>query len=690
MSTLQRRGVKSVLPGLGLVASACAHAATGLPWQVWESPARFAALDAGDIVVMQSSECPGGCRYDRSNRGPEPAAENPYPLRWVYRDGDEVVLFDERGPGALTRFWMTTGDGISRCIDPSIRVLFRFDGAGTPALDLPLAALFDGTTAPFTPPLVADRLDSSGGFVSRMPIAYAQSLRISLLNAESAPSACDPSGWRLLWYQFSAHRLAADRPVMSFVPGTDVPGWRAFLATPPGSDPWHGLLVPQPFSFVAEAGVPLLVANRTGSGWLRGIRLDVPPAARPAVRLRLWFDGELAVDLALADFFATDAAGSARGLLFGEGADGVLYAWWPMPYANEARVELLVAGQPGDTLALSGSLAFDDAAPPSDGTRFHASAGEQCTAAGTMALLDARGAGKLVGLSARYRADGIVDRAYLEGDERIKIDDATAPAWTGTGVEDLHDGGFYFDQGPFRRGLAGAPVIDVDGSGTTSAYRVFATDPPTYASALQVSQEAGLSPAQPVPTCARHVLYGYRRAQPLVVPYARFEVGDPAAPAWNGWEPADPASCAVRHGLFGDEPPSARTAMVCRSSGGASRFHFRIDAAATAPLRLRRTIDVGSGSPGSVAGAPAARVVIDGVTVGRFPPAAANPVRRWQQQEIVLGIAPVPGLLAFEIVHEHDAFAAAASDSAWELRGGWTDRVFAGGFDAADPVTVSP
>ena len=132
-------------------------ARSGLPWEIWESPARLATLDAGDIVLERSSHCLDGCRYDRSNPGPEDPADNPYPLRWLYRDGDEAVLFDERGPGAITRFWLTTGFGASTCIDPAIRVRFYLDGAATPALDVPLAALFDGSTLPFTPPLVADR-----------------------------------------------------------------------------------------------------------------------------------------------------------------------------------------------------------------------------------------------------------------------------------------------------------------------------------------------------------------------------------------------------------------------------------------------------------------------------------------------------------------------------------------------------
>lgn len=655
--------------------------AASLPWEVWESPARFAALDADDIVVEHSSHCPDGCRYDRSNQGPESLLDNPYPQRWLYRDGAEVVLFDERGPGALTRFWMTTGDGVSRCIDPSIRVRFRLDGEDIPRLDVPLAALFDGSMPPFTAPLALDRLSSSGGYVSRVPIAYAQSLRISLLNAESAQSACDPSGWRLLWYQFHAHRLKPGATVTSFIPGTGSPGLRDFLATPPGSDPWNGMLVAQPFASSVTPPALVTLATRTGSGWLRGVRLDVAPSARAHVALRLWFDGVLTVDMPVADFFAASGSGSARSVLSGEGTDGVLYAWWPMPYAQEARVELVASGPAGVAVPVSGSLAFDNTASPPDSAPFHATLTSQCTAAGDMPVFAHRGAGKLVGLAARYRADGVIDRAYLEGDERVQVDDAPAPAWYGTGVEDLHDGGFYFDQGAFLRELGGAGLVDVDGSGETAAYRVFATDPVVYTSALRLTQEAGLSPAQPVPTCARHVVQGYRRDRPTVVSYGRFEVGDAAAVAAHAYVLPPSATCATQVGMFGDEPPTPRSASVCRTTGGSTRFHFVLREAAGS-LRLRRTIDVGIGMPGSIAGAPAANVIVDGVTVGRFPPAASNPARRWQQQEILLGVAAQAGVLELEVVPEFSALAASHGESAWELRGGWIDTLFADGFDA--------
>lgn len=668
--------------GMGLVRAPPACAA--LPWEAWTSPAQFAQLDPADIVVELSSRCPGGCRYDRSGIGPENPLENPYPWRWLYRDGEEVVLLDERGPGALTRIWMTTGDGVSRCIDPAIRVRFRLDGEATPSLDMPLAALFDGSIPPFTPPLVADRLGSSGGYVSQVPIAYVQSLRVSLLNAESGTSPCDPSNWRLLWYQFTVHRIAPGTKVERFSPSMEFPAWRAFLSAA-GADPWSGMLAPQAFAGVLAPDTATTVATLAGGGWLRGLRLDVPVAARAHVALRIVVDGETAVDMPLVDYFATAATATlpARSALFGEDSGGTLYAWWPMPFAASAHVELVGSADLPMPIAIAGSFAVDPSPPPVAAGRYAALLEDTCVAEGDVLLHADRGAGKLVGISARYRADGVASRIYLEGDERAAIDDAITPAWYGTGVEDFYAGGFYFDQGAFAGPLAGATEVDPDGTATTAAYRIMPTDALVYSSALRLVQEAGLSPAQTLPMCIRHVVHRYRQARPLSVRVARFDVATPQAVDAHAHELPANATCSVHAGTYADEPPSARSAGVCRYASGTSRFTFQLPEAVSM-LRLRRTFDGTGGTPGTTAGAPAAEVRIGGSPVGWFPPAASDPLRRWQEQEIVLGGAHGPGPLALEIVPQFSAHAAMHNESAWELRSSWIDTIHVDGFDPAD------
>ncbi|MEZ5461377.1 DUF2961 domain-containing protein [Dokdonella sp.] len=657
--------------------------AFGLPWEIWQSPQRLASLDAADRVVEHSSHCPQGCRYDRSNAGPESPEANPTPLRWLYRDGAEVVVLDERGPGALTRFWMTTGNGVSTCIDPAIRIQFRFDGAAEPQLDLPLASLFDGSKMPFTPPLVADRFSSSGGFVSRVPMAYAQSLRISLSGAESGANPCTGDDFGLLWYQFITHRLPFGSEIATFNPMQDFPAWRNFLDQR-GGDPWNAMLAPQAFQDTLQPGASLPLASRAGSGWLRGIRMLVPIDRRPHIHLRVVVDDEIAVDMPLADFFATpeQASVQTRSVFFGEDAVGRLYSWWPMPYRQGASLELVAGPALDSAVAVSGDLSVDtEPVPPSAG-RFIASLADRCTDAGEFELLEERGAGKIVGVAARYRADGVATRGYLEGDERVVLDDAITPVWYGTGVEDFFDAGFYFDGGAFSSALSGASEVDPDGNGTTSAYRILATDPIAYSRSIRWTQEAGYSPGLPVPTCLRSVVYRYQGSRPLAVSLGRFEVGDAIQAARYHYQASPWANCATQSGQYSNEPPRNRTALDCRYSEGLSRFAFTPPQIA-GPLRLRRTFDAAYGIPGTLASASAAEVRVNGVRAGWFPPAAANRARRWQEQEVLLADLPGASQLEFEIVPESGSHAAGFGESAWELLGGWVDPVFSDTFDGS-------
>lgn len=662
--------------------------AAGLPWEIWESPSRLATLDAGHVVLERSSHCLDGCRYDRSNRGPEDAADNPYPSRWLYRDGDEAIVFDERGPGAVTRIWLTTGFGVSTCIDPAIRARFYVDGAAAPALDVPLAALFDGSTPPFTSPLVSDRTQSSGGYVSHVPIAYAQSLRIALANADNGgTNPCTGNDERLLWFQIQHHRLAPGTAVASFPAGQDFQAWRAFLAHA-GDDPWNGMLISQDASSVLDPGATLDLAARAGPGWLRGIRLRVPRSAYADVILRLRIDDVVAVDAPLADFFATAATATipARGVLVGEDEDGWLYAWVPMPFASSASVQIVAAATMPAPITIDSALSFEDAAVPAEVGRFASTLADSCVDGGDLALYAHRGAGKVIGVSGRYRAHGAATLGYLEGDERAYIDDAIAPAWYGTGLEDFYNAGFYFDQGGYALALSGATEIDIDGSGTTATYRWLLGDALTYASALRLVQEAGFAPTRSVPMCARTIVHAYRHDRSAVISYDRFEVGDATAAA-HAYVPPPGATCTPLSGMFEDEPPTSRTAGVCAYASGSSRFRFQVEAAAS-PLRLRRTFDGGSGTPGEIAGAPAAQIRINGVGAGWFPPAIANPLRRWQEQEVPLDAEATADLLDIEVVPNFASYAPLFSESAWELRGGWKDFIFGNGFEGESVVAA--
>ena len=653
-----------------LQATPCAGA---LPWEIWQSPYVIAQLDPADQVLERSSYCLDGCRYDHANLTWEGIAANPYPYRWLYTAGDEVV-FEDDGPGAITRIWLTEGV----CIDPATGVRIYVDGAAVPVVDMPLAALFDGSTPPFTPPLAYARGQSSGGYVSYVPIAYAQHLRIDLTNADNGYNSCTGDNYRALWFQFQYHHLPPGSALTSFTGVTDAPALRALLAHG-GDDPWAAGLVPATVdASLSHSSVLPLGFRNASSGWLRGVRLQLPRSAYAHVGLQLQFDGVTVVYMPLQDFFAIGAgpAGAAQGVLVGEDASGALYVWFPMPFRQAASVALQADAALGSDIAVHADLYWDDSDVPDAAGTFTAQLRNSCptTPGQDFVLYAARGAGRVVGVSATYQSYGIVSRDYLEGDERAYRDGAIAPVWYGTGVEDFYNGGFYFILGPYSRALSGATALDLDGTGKTSAYRLMLTDFLDYGSSLELRQEAG--PTGLMQMCVRSVAYAYAAPQARLLSYARLDLGAPDSVARHSYQAPAQASCAILDAKFSDEPPTALNARACSYDSGSSTFGFVVQAAA-APLRLRRTFD--AAQPGQVA-----EIWVNGALAGRFPYTQANPARRWQQQEALLNPDVASGTsFQFEIRPRFGVpdGATVFTESSYELLGSFVDPIFRGDFE---------
>ena len=86
------------------------------------------------------------------------------------------MIFDEYGPGAVARLWMTWYPTNSFDTYGRIQIYVDSDRA---ILDLKIHQCFDGTTAPFLYPLVANFTTSHGGYISYVPIAFNNHCKIS-------------------------------------------------------------------------------------------------------------------------------------------------------------------------------------------------------------------------------------------------------------------------------------------------------------------------------------------------------------------------------------------------------------------------------------------------------------------------------------------------------------------------------
>jgi hypothetical protein len=610
-----------------LLAGALTAPAPVPPWDVSGDLARLAVATPGHQVLLRSSHCLSGCRYDRSEEGD---------TRFLRIEGDEQVVFEEEGAGAIVRIWAThaLGQGLPR--DPALRLRIRFDGETTPRVDVPLSAVFDGSTPPFVPPLVGDRAVSSGGHFSYVPLPYRRGCKVSLTGALDVR----------LWFQFAFHRLASAASVRTFRGDEDLSLLRALLSAD-GGDPWtDGAGTREQRQVTLAAGGTALLRAYDGPGTVTGLRLALPRAAWSTTRLTLDFDGRRRVDLPLADFFAAEPAPGARSALVGVDAHERLYAWFPMPFGRSAVLTLR------NTAAAPVSAWYEvrrrQGPPLPDSGLFGAAArhdGE--TATGTdISLADLRGTGRLVGLFADLQSVGVPLREYLEGDERLFVDGSLHPALYGTGVEDLFGGGFYFDEGPFRLATHGSPTHETVPSGEdrTTMYRLFLTDAIPFTSRLRAGLEGG--PTGDLALRARRVVWYYSRPEASLVKRGELIVGDEASRAAAQYRVSAPETCRPRAGAWEGEAPGWSgwsEEVSCERDRGASRFVFHLGARPAA-LRLRRRFD-------ATRGEQAAAVFLNGTRVGAFPAIEPNGFRMFREADLDLPPAAVgaDGALRFEI-----------------------------------------
>jgi hypothetical protein len=239
------------------------------------------------------------------------------------------------------------------------------------------------------------------------------------------------------------------------------------------------------------------------------------------LRLRISFDGRTTVDSPLGEFFGTGfAVAPVRSLMFGIDSDSHTFsAWWPMPYASRAVVELYN----GSSTPVSGAHAAITAASDPDAAGalttgrtgyFHASSHAGPTEPNRdWKYLRTSGIGKFMGnVAAMIGPD---NRSYLEGNERIYVDNAPTPQIEGTGTEDYYEGGWYFNRGPFNTPLHGNPVHLTVGSGCaaasdcTAAFRLWLADAVPFRNAILVGIQHG--PKNDTPAIYSSTAFWYGR-----------------------------------------------------------------------------------------------------------------------------------------------------------------------------------
>lgn len=427
---------------LGLVAFA---APAGAQEELTYAQLAGRLIDLEHLAVLPEpgERCAQWSSFDRASRyDPESGkyvnwGANDDGPQFIRKEGDRFVLAEMEGPGCIWRIWSA--------LPEQGRVRIYLDGQEEPAVDLPFIDYFRGTVAPFDYPMLSYDMTQLGsrGANCYVPIPYQKSCKIVAEEGWGRyyhfTYSTFPQGTRLPI--FRSELSAADRAALKRV--------NDFLATRQGTDPagrrQGEQVIADTVTIPAGESVALKLPGPRAITALRGHmdladREDQIAALRKLV-LKITFDdqAEPAVWCPLGDFFGTaPGVNFYKSLLTGMDPEKGAYAYWYMPFARQARVELV--NDDTRDRELSFELVHAPLARPFEGLGyFHCKWHRDAFALPPdrwpdWVMLRTEGRGRFCGVMLHvWNPRG---GWWGEGDEKFFVDGEKFPSTIGTGSED--------------------------------------------------------------------------------------------------------------------------------------------------------------------------------------------------------------------------------------------------------------
>ncbi len=456
--------------------------------------AAIARWPAPEYVCAQASS------YDRDSVAPDQPGwfanwDRSQFVRVDEREGrKEYVLMEERGPGAVVRFWATWhGPGGGPFSNGTLR--FYLDGSDTPAIEGPMAELISGGAlvgAPFSESVSPQTDYARRGHNLYLPVPYADGCRITYETDVLVDRGAREG--EALYYQINFRRYAPGTAVRSFdraqlaveAERLERLGARLLGGVPESAPRDSAVRLVQEL----EAGASVAVRGPVGPRAFSGVRLqlaaeDLGQALRSTV-LEAVFDGEATVWCPVGELFGSGPAPRAFRTWWTSAAveGGVvdLRLAWPMPYAEAAELRLHNLGAQPVRLELDAaamSWRWDERS-----MHFHAD-WHELEAVDTRGGkgMDGDGAFDVTYLAAEGRGVWVGDTLSLfngaaawwgEGDEKIWVDDDAFPSHFGTGTEDYYGYAWCRPEAfsrPWHAQPDGSGNLSV-GASTNSRYRI--------------------------------------------------------------------------------------------------------------------------------------------------------------------------------------------------------------------------
>jgi len=388
--------------------------------------------------------------------------------------GNKVVLMDAAGPGAVMSLWYSWFNHPAYYFLEPIwsyglgKARFFFEGQSKARFKTPLRRLVGA--GPFTHPLAIHADDSTGGYVSYVPMPYRESLKAVL----------DGGGMPNFFYHIWYH---------TYPLGTEVESWRPSLEIDPPRE-WDleqaraplsarsgkGLRVIEKGPFSVGPGEEVRLMEWNAAGVIESIRMALPQddEALKNLVLRAYWDGEekpsvsapLSLLFAIENRFEDDPrvkvqAADMKGIVIGKDRSGLYYFNLPMPFNHSARLCLFNSSHSAARLGRfaaavrGGRLGEPGRTTGYLSTEFRQS--RRLPRGRDYLMADLSGRGLIVG--AVLAADDIPEN-FLEGDERIYTDGGRSPLIMGDATETYFNGSWYFFGRAFSCPVHGAPVFN--------------------------------------------------------------------------------------------------------------------------------------------------------------------------------------------------------------------------------------
>lgn len=578
---------------------------------------------------------------------------------------DGCVIADHEGAGEVTSIWFTRDGG-----DLSNTGMITIELDGEVVVKAPLQDLVDGKEgAPFVYPLVANADQSSGGVYVKVPMPYRSSM---VITTEHNP----------LFYHVNYREFADADGIETFDPTDEALDVIETLRAAGTADPKPAQPNSRTIDQVAKIApkTSAVLAESSTPGALTGFKIRIPQLAvtpvdrtrttpkKPApsgldprkarwirqdprtaeqtsethrsdqiltgARLRITFDGTQTVDAPLGEFFGSGlGVYSVHSLMFGvDPKTKTLTAWWLMPYASSAKIEIYNGSEleirgATSSVMISDNTAWKDRLESGQVGHFRATSNRERTDFGRDHLfLETSGTGRVVGVS--QTVEGQIPtgnmRNYLEGDERLFVDGSASPDWHGTGTEDFYEGGWYFNRGVFSAPLTGNPAHELSGGGCeydcTGLYRLLLADGVDFDSSIRFGIEHG--PGNDADSIQGSTTYWYGQPTGTLEWTDHLDVGDPGSERDHDYTSVDPGRIITTTSSFeGIDGPAEPVTLDGRATSG--EVAFTLDVAADSQgVTLRRISD-------QTESYQSATVTIDGQPAGVWRQPLGNDDHQW-------------------------------------------------------------